>query len=145
MVVSADAVRSPWLALTSRAGAPPLGIIFLGVGLVLGMAVWLLGLDRLGFTFCYFKAFTGWPCPSCGTTRALARLVRGDLAGGLAMNPLTATGILAVVPWAAADALLLARGRALSVRVRPALRPALVALAVAAGLANWAYLVSVGR
>ncbi len=143
--MNATAVRSPWIALVARPGAPPLGVILLGIGVAVGLLVWLFGLDHLGFTVCSFKLFTGWPCPSCGTTRALARLIRGDLAGGLAMNPLTATAMLAIVPWAAADALLLGRGRALSLRVRPVLRPVVVVLAVAAGLANWTYLVAVGR
>ena len=37
---------------------------------------------------CLFRAATGIPCPSCGTTRALVHLAHGDLAGSLILNPL---------------------------------------------------------
>jgi hypothetical protein len=82
---------------------------------------------------------------TCGTTRALARLARLDLTGALAMNPLAALGTLALLPWAAADLALLPRGRALALELSPpAARVARIA-AVAAVLANWAWLVAAGR
>jgi hypothetical protein len=37
---------------------------------------------------CAFKAFTGIPCPTCGTTRSLVHLAHGDIAGSLILNPL---------------------------------------------------------
>jgi hypothetical protein len=37
---------------------------------------------------CAFKAFTGIPCPTCGTTRSLTHLAHGDIAGSLILNPL---------------------------------------------------------
>lgn len=37
---------------------------------------------------CAFKAFTGIPCPTCGTTRSLMHLAHGDIAGSLILNPL---------------------------------------------------------
>lgn len=39
-------------------------------------------------TGCVFKAGTGVPCPSCGSTRALESLAAGDLVGALLVNPL---------------------------------------------------------
>lgn len=37
--------------------------------------------------FCPFEALTGIPCPGCGMTRAMLRLVAGDPAGAAAYNP----------------------------------------------------------
>jgi hypothetical protein len=108
-------------------------------------AVGVLHLERLPFTVCYFKALTGLPCLSCGTTRMLARLVRLDLAGAVVTNPLAAFGALALVPWALADLVLLPGGRALSVDIAPGVARAARLGAVLAVLVNWAYLIAAGR
>ena len=87
------------MRLVARAGATPLGAIFLACALVVAAAVGLLHLDRLPVTFCAFKAVTGIPCMGCGTTRAFARLFNLDLPGAVSMNPLSAAVALALVPW----------------------------------------------
>ena len=48
---------------------------------------------------CPFLLFTGCYCPGCGTLRALATLMEGDLRGAMAYNPLTVISlpILAVL------------------------------------------------
>jgi hypothetical protein len=125
--------------------AVPLGAILAGIGVLAAAAVGLLHLDALPFTFCVFKLTTGLPCLTCGSTRALGRLVHGDLYGAWLMNPLAASGLLALVPWAAADLLLMIRGRALGVELAPAATRAARVAVVAAALANWAYLVAAGR
>jgi uncharacterized protein DUF2752 len=126
-------------------GAVPLGAILAGTLVLAAAAVGLLHLDALPFTVCLFKLMTGFPCLTCGTTRALGRLVHGDLYGAWLMNPLAASGALALVPWAAADLLLMIRGRALGVELAPAAARAARVAVVAAALANWAYLVAAGR
>jgi hypothetical protein len=45
---------------------------------------------RLPFWFCPLRQQTGWPCPSCGLTRAADRLSHGDVLGALEVNPLGA-------------------------------------------------------
>lgn len=65
-------------------------------------AVWLtrLGLPQV---VCPFHALTGLPCLTCGATRALAALLRGDLATSLRTNPLVGAGAAAAalyVPYA---------------------------------------------
>ncbi len=132
-------------ALRARPGATPVGALLAACALVAVAMVALLHLDRLPFSVCVFRAVTGFPCMTCGTTRALARLARLDLAGALAMNPLATLGTLALLPWAAADLLLLSRGRALSLELSPAAARAVRIGAVAAVLANWAWLVAAGR
>jgi hypothetical protein len=39
-------------------------------------------------TLCWFKVATGWPCPTCGTTRATLALLRGDWQAVLYFYPL---------------------------------------------------------
>lgn len=132
------------LRLVAAPGTP-LGAIFGGIGLAAAALVALFGLDRLPFTVCTFKALTGLPCPSCGSTRTLACLVHGDVAAAFAMNPLAAAGVFAVAVWALIDLALARNGRALSVELRPdVLRPARVAALLAIAV-NWAYLILAGR
>jgi len=37
---------------------------------------------------CLIKNITGFACPSCGSTRAILQLMKGDIQGSLAINPL---------------------------------------------------------
>ncbi len=39
---------------------------------------------------CVFQTLTGLPCPTCGSTRSITFLSRGDFLSALTMNPLTA-------------------------------------------------------
>jgi hypothetical protein len=126
-------------------GALPLGAILAGIGILAGAAVGLLHLDALPFTICTFKLTTGLPCLTCGSTRAFGRLFHGDVHGAWLMNPLATAGALALVPWAAADLLLMLRGRAARVELGPAAARTARVLAVALALANWAYLIAAGR
>jgi hypothetical protein len=48
---------------------------------------------------CLFKAFTGFPCPTCGTTRSLVHLAKGDLQGSLFMNPAFALSMILTLLW----------------------------------------------
>jgi hypothetical protein len=132
------------LRLVARPG-PPLGLIFGAIGGLAAVAVGLLRLDRVPVALCYVKAFTGLPCPTCGSTRALGRLFGLDLPGALSMNPLVTLAALAVALWAAADLALLPRRRALGLEVGARVATALRVAAVAALVANWAYLVAAGR
>ena len=133
------------MKLVARAGATPLGAIFLACGLVVAAVVGVLHLDRLPGTFCAFKAVTGLPCMSCGTTRAFARLFSLDLPGAVTMNPLSAAVALALVPWGLADLALLRRGRALALEISPGVAPLVRVTAVTLVFANWAYLILAGR
>jgi hypothetical protein len=131
--------------VSAVAGAPPLGAIFGGIGVVAAAAVGLLGLDRLPLTFCVFKGMSGLPCPTCGSTRVVARLFDLDLAGALAMNPFTTLVAVVIGAWAIADLVLLSRRRSLRVGLSPLGVRWLRGVALVAFLANWVYLVVVGR
>ena len=131
--------------VSAVAGAPPLGAIFGGIGVLVAAGVGLLGLDRLPLTFCVFKGLTGLPCPTCGSTRAVAQLFGLDLAGALAMNPFTTLVAVVLAAWALVDLLLIPRGRALRIGVSPGLARLLRIAAFALFFANWIYLMLAGR
>jgi len=129
----------------ARPGASPLGAIFLVCAVTIAAAVGVFHLDHLPVSFCAFKAVTGLPCMTCGTTRAFGRFFALDLRGALLMNPLAAAVALALVPWGLADLILFPRGRAVALEIAPGVAPFVRVAGVAALAANWAYLIVAGR
>lgn len=45
---------------------------------------------------CIFSSSLGWLCPGCGGTRAAYSLFHGDFVASVEMNPIPASGILAL-------------------------------------------------
>ena len=133
------------LAWKLRAGGIPLGAVLAAGGAGCCLVVGLLHLDTLPVTLCLFKAVTGRPCLTCGTTRVLGRLFAADLRGAVLMNPLSALILLSFVPWALLDLVLLARGRTFALEVSPGLARVLRISVPLLLVANWAYLVAAGR
>jgi hypothetical protein len=126
-------------------GAFPVGALTAAAGALGAAAVILLSTYKLPMILCYFKLVTGHPCLTCGGTRAAVRLLRLDPAGALTMNPLVTVAGLLVAAWGVADLVLLTRGRALRVELGPgAARVLRIALPLAV-VANWIYLIAVGR
>jgi Protein of unknown function (DUF2752) len=131
--------------VTARRGIPPLGAIFGGIGVVIAAAVSLLHLDRLPLTVCVFKGLTGLPCPTCGSTRAVARLFGLDLPGALSMNPFVTAVAVVIAAWALIDLLLLPSRRSLRVELSPRAGQLLRAAAFVLFFLNWVYLMLAGR
>lgn len=46
---------------------------------------------------CLFRTYFGLSCPTCGTTRSLARISHGEIAAAFGANPFMTAGILAVL------------------------------------------------
>jgi hypothetical protein len=130
------------LVRAERREAPPLGLIFGGV-LVLGLLaarVWLgLGLFR---PQCPLHAWTGLPCPTCGTTRMLEALFAGRLLEAFSWNPLVFCALGAVALWAAGSLVpwALRRG-SWRVVLDPGEGALLRVLAILAVALNWGYLI----
>lgn len=53
--------------------------------------------ELFGYLRCPIKFVTGWPCLTCGSTRALRALAQFDLGTALSMNPLVTVGSVAGV------------------------------------------------
>ena len=131
------------LARTSRIPRWPLGAVACGLAW-LALAALVQWMGRIGGSapvLCPFKRMTALPCPTCGTTRAVLNLLAGDVAAAVACNPLTCLAAIAL------GVLLIAQvvtGRRLELNLTRRQRRWAWALAVAAGLANWAYVIRVG-
>jgi len=68
-----------------------------------------IGGQENAYGFCIFKEVTGIPCPSCGSTRALGNLIKGNIKEALYWNPLGfLIGLIMLVlpPWLLYDLLL---------------------------------------
>jgi hypothetical protein len=111
---------------------------------VLALGLRPLWLAAAGFAPpCLWHAWTGWPCPGCGSTRTLVRLLHADLPGAFRLNPLVAVAAaLFVLAGLLAPVWLALGGPAVSVVARP--RPGWVAAFAALFLANWAWLCASG-
>jgi hypothetical protein len=89
---------------------------------------------------CPFRALTGVPCPSCGTTRAAISLLHGDVIASLADNPLASLAGIAFVVGGALVPLWISLGGKLPALPRP-LPLWLRMTAVAVLIANWAWVI----
>ena len=95
---------------------------------------------------CMLKTLTGLPCPTCGVTRMVIALSRGQIAHGLFLNPLaTVAAGVALMYLIYAAAVLAFRLPRLRPLVTPAGARAIRVVSVAAIAINWAWLIATGR
>ncbi len=84
---------------------PPLGAIYgvvmAGCAALAVAWVWL-DLPRMA---CPLRRVAGLPCPTCGSTRLVESLLRGDIEAAFASNPLVFLTLGTVVLWAVASTL----------------------------------------
>lgn len=92
---------------------------------------------------CPLRGLVGWPCPACGSGRALAALAAGGVFEAFAWNPLAALFVLGFVVGGLVAALAALAGRPLA--EARALPVAARAGFVAALALDWIYLAWVGR
>jgi hypothetical protein len=90
---------------------------------------------------CGFKRLTGVPCPGCGLTRGVTALAKGEVAHGLAFNPLLLTALLLFLLLLGVRLLL---GRAPRLGLAPRERRLALLGGALLLVANWAYLVARG-
>lgn len=72
------------------------GIIYGGIAVLCVLAVKYLPIAHLAPS-CVFRGLSDIPCPTCGATRALISLTKGNFVDAVTMNPLVAMLVLAAV------------------------------------------------
>jgi hypothetical protein len=95
---------------------------------------------------CPFKAATGLPCVTCGATRALLALVRGEASLAFVLNPSVPLGAMAAWSYVLYSVAAVVNGpRRLRARVTAREVLVLRGSVIAASMAVWAWLVMDGR
>jgi hypothetical protein len=119
-------------------------LVWLAVSLaaLAGGAAWL----ALGFPWphCPFLALTGFPCLTCGATRATIALLHGDFPLAVSWNPLAFLALCGVALFDLyALVVLLSRGPRMRIVAWTRTEKTAVRIAVIASIAaNWIYLLS---
>ncbi len=130
------------IELTHTSRLPPWPAWALGLvltWLALGAAaVWLAARSGQTVQLCLFKRLSGMACPTCGLTRGALSLLQGEIAAAWLYNPLLFS-IIAIFFGHILVRLFFAH----SVRIQTSAAERQIGwvLAVAVGLANWAYVV----
>jgi hypothetical protein len=107
---------------------------------VAGVATWELArpASAADTPLCLFRRVTGVPCATCGSTRSVRAIARGEPLEAIALNPLFAALLLAAVAWAV---LRIGLGRRVRLDLTARQRGWLWALLAAAFAANWVWVV----
>ncbi len=71
-------------------------LIYGGLAILLLVAARILPVTQLA-PDCVFKAMTGIPCPTCGSTRAVILLSQGHLLSAFRVNPATSAVVVAAL------------------------------------------------
>ena len=120
-----------WPAAAATVWAGLAGAVII-IGKVLGVSA----------SACWFRRLFGFPCPTCGGSRALLALLEGRLLAAIGWNPLV-TALLCIAPAWILARLLLGRSPSLELRTREwRALPALIVLFVAI---DWAYVLARGH
>jgi len=110
---------------------------------LLGLGATVNPLRPLPFDTCVLKSITGWPCPTCGLTRAVCSALHGDFAGSLAFHPAGLIVLALLVGWLVWSLLEAWRGRPLWETGRGRAVRAAGYLAAAVSIVFW--IVELGR
>ena len=117
----------------------PFGLIYGTIALLALVAARLLPVQDL-LPSCSFKALTGVPCPTCGTTRLMIHLAQVDLAGAFGLNPAVALAVIAALLLFVYDAASLLSGSRIVCSFSSREARWIRSGAIAVLLVNWFYL-----
>lgn len=129
--------------MTSTTLARPLALAWGAVALAAAALLPVAAALVASLPACPLRSATGWPCPACGSGRALAALGSGDLYAALAANPLAVAAAAGFGALGVVAALAELAGRPLR-EPRELAAWARFAIPLAL-LADWLYLAGAGR
>ena len=115
--------------------------------LVLLLGGLVTGAHLLDIRLCLFRRLTGYPCPTCGSTRAVVHLLKGEWGRAFARQPLASAALLGGLLFFLMYLLLRAFGLK-NVRIPPRLIPNKWFLFLLGGIlviANWIYIIRLGN
>lgn len=113
--------------------------IVVGWAAVIAAVQFLPFFRRHDLNACMFLRLTGLPCPSCGSTRAVLALTRGEILRAFAWNPLITAFLATLVLYLGTRIL---TGWAPRVRLTRTERILALTLLVALVLGNWAWVIT---
>ena len=90
-----------------------------------------------GPVLCPFRLVTGYPCPFCGTTRAVGSLLLGDFSASVALNPLGIVVAVAVAALAVSPVVTIGLYESIKRRLQLWSTSQQVALVVALSTVGW--------
>jgi len=132
------------LSIQREPGDIPVGALLMVPLCFLPLGAWLLESGRLALGECGMKMLFGLPCFTCGGTRATIHLLRGDLAGALALQPLIILLYGGFLAWGLASFGTFLVDRRLSLSLTSTESTIAKISLLAAPFANWAYLIAAG-
>jgi Protein of unknown function (DUF2752) len=122
-------------------GGIEFGIIYGGIAALMLCAARFLPLLLL-LPSCAFKGLTGIPCPTCGATRSVVYLARGEITASLVMNPLVSVCFIATVAYFVYSSITLVLGiPRLCIHLTEQEKDATRAAGAVIALVNWMYLI----
>lgn len=129
-------LRVAWSRLAARGVTIP-AVLFCALWLGMVTIAWYASrsTDQSVVT-CMFKRITGYPCATCGGTRAAMCLARGDFAGAIQLNPLATLLVIGAPLLLAWWVLVPPAGAERRRWIHPAGQVAILLTVV---IANWAY------
>ncbi len=114
-------------------------VLGVSVGSFAFLATWLA--VGLPWPHCLFLSLTGYPCLTCGATRAAIQLVHGHLWQAWLWNPLVLSILIGIAFFDAyAIAVLVGRGRRVRIVFSPGQKRAMRWTILLLAAANWSYL-----
>ncbi|MCP4221536.1 MAG: DUF2752 domain-containing protein [bacterium] len=133
------------IVLQRKKGELNLPLIYGAIALLLGVMAYMLHLqNRMPLMRCPFKAFTGIPCPTCGSTRLVQGIFSADLPTAFAFNPLLFLTGFALIAWVVYGVTMLFYRRRLQLVLSPKEGLVFRLGIVAVFLVNWVYLIAAG-
>lgn len=101
-------------------------------------------LKRLPQIPCVFKTVTGYPCPTCGSTRAVLDFFHLDIVSAFRWNPLVVLGGIVFIAWVLYGFYMLFSGKKVQVTLTKNESRFLRWGVVILFILNWIYLIASG-